>query len=274
MKCTSCSAEVPASAKFCPECGAKIVRKSFCPECGAEASPGAKFCAECGTKLAAPQTAVGVPKGATAKPQPASTKPESAAPAVPENKPDPDWNRLLVSKFSKKFPTTIKREKWQGWSDIDFDSWPLILAYSPEFADKCDKWDQFTPNFGWHTVLSKQPQFADKCNKWAEFRPREWLFVLSRQPQFAEKCDKWEKFTGDDWRALLINQPQFADKCDWRKLNDEEWDELLKFQPQFAKFRPGNADPDDGATSEFDPTFAGRVASGLNEYMRSFRNYE
>lgn len=53
MKCTSCSAEVPASAKFCPECGAKIVRKSFCPECGAEAAPGAKFCAECGTKLAA-----------------------------------------------------------------------------------------------------------------------------------------------------------------------------------------------------------------------------
>jgi len=240
MKCTSCSAEVPASAKFCPECGAKIVRKSFCPECGAEASPGAKFCAECGTKLAAPQTAGGVPKAATAKPQPASTKPENTAPAEPANKPDPEWNRFVSERSG--------REKWKGWSDISSTDWSFILVRHPEYAGKCDKWKQFKSN--------------------------DWALILCHQPQFAEKCDKWEEFEGIEWSLVLCRQPQFADKCDWSKLKDYEWDDLLKDQPQLAKYRPGNADPDDGATSEFDPTFAGRVASQLNAYMRSFGKHD
>lgn len=53
MKCPSCSTELPDTAKFCPECGTKIVRKTFCPECGTEVAPGTKFCPECGFKLAA-----------------------------------------------------------------------------------------------------------------------------------------------------------------------------------------------------------------------------
>ena len=53
MKCSACSAELPDTAKFCPECGEKIVRKTVCPVCGTEAAPGAKFCVECGHKFAA-----------------------------------------------------------------------------------------------------------------------------------------------------------------------------------------------------------------------------
>lgn len=53
MNCPACSSEIPDAAKFCPECGTKIVRKTFCPECGTEVAPGTKFCPECGFKLAA-----------------------------------------------------------------------------------------------------------------------------------------------------------------------------------------------------------------------------
>ncbi len=46
MNCCSCTREIPASAKFCPECGARS--SASCAACGAELLAGAKFCAECG----------------------------------------------------------------------------------------------------------------------------------------------------------------------------------------------------------------------------------
>ncbi len=77
VKCTKCKADLPAGAKFCLECGEKVVsadsvvcpacgktviKGKFCPECGhkfltncpkcgAEITSGAKFCLECGEKL-------------------------------------------------------------------------------------------------------------------------------------------------------------------------------------------------------------------------------
>jgi len=45
--CTKCGAEIKASAKFCPECGAK--QGLTCAKCGATLKPTAKFCSECGT---------------------------------------------------------------------------------------------------------------------------------------------------------------------------------------------------------------------------------
>lgn len=76
-KCSNCGADLPAGAKFCLECGEKVVaagmivcpqcgntvpKGKFCPECGhkfisacpncnAELPAGAKFCLECGTKI-------------------------------------------------------------------------------------------------------------------------------------------------------------------------------------------------------------------------------
>ena len=78
--CVKCGAAIPTNAKFCLECGEKVVPKlpdnmiicpecgntvvkgKFCPECGhkfitacpncgKEIVPGAKFCLECGEKL-------------------------------------------------------------------------------------------------------------------------------------------------------------------------------------------------------------------------------
>src|SRR5215213_6128002 len=50
MRCPSCDVDNPDRAKFCEECGAKLVR--VCPQCAQEVRPTAKFCGECGTPLA------------------------------------------------------------------------------------------------------------------------------------------------------------------------------------------------------------------------------
>lgn len=52
--CTNkkCSAKVPATSKFCPECGKPVVAAtSKCPGCQGDVAAGAKFCGNCGKKL-------------------------------------------------------------------------------------------------------------------------------------------------------------------------------------------------------------------------------
>lgn len=49
--CSNCGKSIPATSKFCSECGKQIATSKFCPECGAKVSATAKFCNECGNKL-------------------------------------------------------------------------------------------------------------------------------------------------------------------------------------------------------------------------------
>src|SRR5262249_9989102 len=49
MTCPRCQAQAPEDARFCEECGARLVLA--CPQCGAEISPGKKFCRSCGAAL-------------------------------------------------------------------------------------------------------------------------------------------------------------------------------------------------------------------------------
>ena len=49
MICPNCQTTNPATAKFCLECGKRLV---ICPNCGTVNVPLAKFCIECGTALA------------------------------------------------------------------------------------------------------------------------------------------------------------------------------------------------------------------------------
>lgn len=49
--CSKCNANVPATSKFCPECGNQMPTAKFCPECGNKVAADAKFCPECGKKL-------------------------------------------------------------------------------------------------------------------------------------------------------------------------------------------------------------------------------
>ncbi|SDC68317.1 Double zinc ribbon [Variovorax sp. CF079] len=62
MRCASCGFENPAGAKFCEECGAKLVR--VCPACGHEASASASFCSECGAPLSGPPAGAALAAGA------------------------------------------------------------------------------------------------------------------------------------------------------------------------------------------------------------------
>ena len=47
VTCPSCGQPVMSGAKFCSNCGAKLV----CPNCGQPITPGAKFCSNCGNKF-------------------------------------------------------------------------------------------------------------------------------------------------------------------------------------------------------------------------------
>jgi membrane protease subunit (stomatin/prohibitin family) len=52
--CPTCSARVPATSKFCPECGMTLAAPTGttkCPKCGHPVLNTAKFCPECGNKM-------------------------------------------------------------------------------------------------------------------------------------------------------------------------------------------------------------------------------
>ena len=48
-RCPSCGSVISKDAKFCPECGKKIIL--ICPKCHNAVNPGQKFCPECGEHL-------------------------------------------------------------------------------------------------------------------------------------------------------------------------------------------------------------------------------
>jgi membrane protease subunit (stomatin/prohibitin family) len=53
--CPKCGARIPATSKFCPECGTAITPPSeqtmTCPKCGKTIPASSKFCPECGQKI-------------------------------------------------------------------------------------------------------------------------------------------------------------------------------------------------------------------------------
>jgi cytochrome c-type biogenesis protein CcmH/NrfG len=53
LNCTSCNAEIPAAAKFCPDCGAKVTSSTQCANCGEQVKSSAKFCHGCGAPVSA-----------------------------------------------------------------------------------------------------------------------------------------------------------------------------------------------------------------------------
>jgi membrane protease subunit (stomatin/prohibitin family) len=54
--CPKCGSQNPVGAKFCGECGAKLVVSTVpCPQCGEKVAEGAKFCPNCGSAMNAPK---------------------------------------------------------------------------------------------------------------------------------------------------------------------------------------------------------------------------
>jgi hypothetical protein len=57
MQCPQCQHDNPDRAKFCLECGARLLLA--CAACGIQLPPGAKFCLECGQPVSAHSVAAG-----------------------------------------------------------------------------------------------------------------------------------------------------------------------------------------------------------------------
>ena len=53
MKCPACGFELNGNAKFCSECGAKVLLEKQCPDCGSKVGLTSKFCTECGYRFPA-----------------------------------------------------------------------------------------------------------------------------------------------------------------------------------------------------------------------------
>ncbi|MDH4208785.1 MAG: SPFH domain-containing protein [Anaerolineae bacterium] len=51
MACPSCATIIPANAKFCNNCGAKIGQGMICANCKADIPAGSKFCPNCGNPV-------------------------------------------------------------------------------------------------------------------------------------------------------------------------------------------------------------------------------
>lgn len=51
LACTACGENIGDNSKFCPECGAKVIRALSCKKCKTPLEAGMKFCAECGQKV-------------------------------------------------------------------------------------------------------------------------------------------------------------------------------------------------------------------------------
>ena len=108
--------------------------------------------------------------------------------------------------------------------------YPVLFKKCPQLIDRCN-WTMLN-HVEWRNLLIEYPQFADKCDKWNEFTTCDWINILRLQPQFSNKCDIWEKFDKDDWWFLLVDQPHFADKCNLSMFKSTDWVEMLIIQPQ------------------------------------------
>jgi membrane protease subunit (stomatin/prohibitin family) len=51
VACRACHAEVPLTARFCPQCGHQMVLINRCPACATDLPAEARFCFQCGIRL-------------------------------------------------------------------------------------------------------------------------------------------------------------------------------------------------------------------------------
>ncbi|MBI3799109.1 MAG: AAA family ATPase [Deltaproteobacteria bacterium] len=97
MQCLQCQHENSAAAKFCEECGTRLVRT--CPGCGHEMSPRAKFCPACGIPLTThPQSSVSSSTFQVSSSQPLapSTQPPDASPQTLDARFEGERRQLTV----------------------------------------------------------------------------------------------------------------------------------------------------------------------------------
>ncbi len=127
MRCPNCQTENPPTAKFCLECGNRLV---VCPNCGTVNLPMAKFCIECGTSL----TSISMPASENPSLQPVKTE-------KTPNSSDLDGSKIRLTAPEERRVVTIM------FADIT-GSTPL--------ADKLDPEDMRAILAGYFNLMTEQ----------------------------------------------------------------------------------------------------------------------
>jgi hypothetical protein len=78
MQCPQCQHANTAEAKFCDQCGTRLVPR--CPSCGCENATEARFCNQCGTRLTGHETATHAAPLVTLPTTPSTPEPLSYTP--------------------------------------------------------------------------------------------------------------------------------------------------------------------------------------------------
>lgn len=114
MVCKKCGAEIFPDDQFCPECGAKIIRKKRCPECGELYRVGTKFCPNCGAET-------GEARSAKKSDPDAAPKKKTSSGAAPRRKSDPAPPPKKKPVYREEPPR--RRRDWEDedWDDDDDD---------------------------------------------------------------------------------------------------------------------------------------------------------
>ena len=136
---------------------------------------------------------------------------------------------INYNELFKSCPQLVERCNWNMLNDL---SWSLLLIKYPQFADKCNKWDEFT-GITWSNLLSQQPQFANKCDEYFEwwFDVYQWRELLAKQPQFVNKCTDSSVVVN-----VLIKHPQFIEHCNTSFITEKGKAKLLTKHPDLAKY--------------------------------------
>ncbi len=113
MVCKECGAQLQPEDQFCPECGAKVIKKKKCPECGEILKAGTKFCPFCGAEVGA-----GRP---VRKKNPEAANKRTDSEAVPRKKAGPAPAPKKKPVYREEPPR--RRRDWEDedWDDEDDD---------------------------------------------------------------------------------------------------------------------------------------------------------
>ena len=120
MVCKKCGAHLLEDDQFCPECGAKVIRKKRCPECGEALREGTRFCPSCGTEVGEARDAA--PKK---KADPEAAKRREDSEEAPRKRPNPDASpRKKANPAPPPKTRPVQREeprRRRDWEEEDWD---------------------------------------------------------------------------------------------------------------------------------------------------------
>lgn len=160
---------------------------------------------------------------------------------APESIPASAW-----STFFAKHPALAADEAFSekcAWERFDAKEWTRFLKLADVSGMSGAAWEKRVPvgdwgGLEWSHLLAGCPRWAERCDKWAQFTPADWVLLLRARPGFAGRCATWGEFKPADWRRLLKVCPEFAGRCGvLNQFREVEWAALIKFQPSLARFR-------------------------------------